>query len=96
MSLLLVITFSYISLCNTIHRACLEGKDSYENMKDYMEFLNASLAARVTTSGCKYELWGGGEVMLAEELSGVSNVVQVICALYHTYWGSGLTSEDLV
>ena len=41
-------------------RACLEGKDNYDNMKAYMEALNLVLAGRQLSSGESYLLWLGG------------------------------------
>ena len=43
------------------YRACLEGKDSYDNMFDYMRALNDLLAGRKLSSGELFLLWLGGE-----------------------------------
>ena len=64
-------------------------------MKEYMELLTESLAPRVTTSGCKYELWGGGDFIFGVLVSGINKLRQVICALYQTCWGLGLTLEGV-
>ena len=43
------------------YSACLEGKDSYDNMKAFMDMLNDKVASRVTSKGHKYMLWVGGK-----------------------------------
>ena len=43
--------------------ACLEGKDSYENMKAFMSMLESKVRSRVTSKGFKFQLWGGGICM---------------------------------
>ena len=55
------------SLCNlfivpTFFRAVLEGKDSYDNMKSYMEQLSKFLVLRETSTKKRYKLWGGGKM----------------------------------
>ena len=56
---LLTFTFT-IQFCLS-PSACLEGKDSYENMFDYMRSLNELLGGRKLSSGELFALWLGGE-----------------------------------
>ena len=42
--------------------ACLEGKDSYENMHDYMQLINGLLEGRQLSTGAMFILWLGGKL----------------------------------
>ena len=52
-----------------VFSACLEGKDSYENMKEFMSMLESQLRSRVTSKGLKFQLWGGGMSMKSKILN---------------------------